>query len=55
MQETVSVGKAAKALGVCVATIRNWIRAGHISASRLPNGHFRIPVTEIDRLLGRAL
>jgi excisionase family DNA binding protein len=45
---------AADALGVTAQTIRRWIEAGQIKAVALPSGHFRIPQSEIDRLLGAA-
>jgi excisionase family DNA binding protein len=42
-----STGKAAEILGVCKATIYNWIKDGKIEYVRLPNGHYRIPELEI--------
>lgn len=52
---SVSVGKAAKALGVSAATVRNWEAKGYIRALRLPSGQRRIPESEIDRILEQYL
>jgi excisionase family DNA binding protein len=46
-----STGKAAEILGVCKATIYNWIKEGKIEYTRLPNGHYRIPEPEIIKKL----
>jgi excisionase family DNA binding protein len=46
-----STGKAAEILGVCKATIYNWIKDGKIEYTRLPNGHYRIPELEIIKKL----
>lgn len=46
-----TTGRVAASLGVTINTVKNWARAGKIQAVRLPSGHFRIPATEVDRLL----
>lgn len=38
-----TTGEAAKACGVKLNTIKNWIRNGNISAIKTPGGHWRIP------------
>jgi len=39
----ITTGEAAKACGVKLNTIKNWIRNGDITAIRTPGGHWRIP------------
>ena len=42
---------AAEQLGVGVETLRRWYKQGQISIVQLvPNGHFRISLSEIERL-----
>jgi excisionase family DNA binding protein len=41
-RETLSAREAAVRLGVCDRTLRRYIAAGHISAYRLPGGHYRV-------------
>ncbi len=38
-----TTGEAAKACGVKLNTIKNWIRNGDLAAIRTPGGHWRIP------------
>jgi len=47
----VSVGTTAKILGVSRPTIINWIKSKKLSAIRLPSGHYRIPLSEIEKIL----
>ncbi|MGQ4911378.1 MAG: IS607 family transposase, partial [Candidatus Thorarchaeota archaeon] len=47
-----SVSQAALRLGVCVRTIHRWDRAGKIDCFRTVGGHRRIPLSEVNRLLG---
>ena len=42
---------AAKILGVSYPTIKQWIYRGRVKAAKTQGGHYRIPETEIDRLL----
>lgn len=44
-----TVGQAAKRLGVTVATVRRWEREGKISAQRTPGGQRRFDRAEIER------
>jgi excisionase family DNA binding protein len=46
-----STGKTAEILGVSKKTLYNKIKQGEIKFVRLPNGHYRIPETEILKLL----
>jgi len=48
-----STGKAAKLLGVSFPTVKRWIYAGKIKAIKTPAKHYRIPESEIRRLLGK--
>lgn len=47
----VSMGEAAKALGVSLDTLRRWDRIGRLQTTRDGGNHRRIPVSEIHRLL----
>lgn len=46
-----TTGEVARALGVTINTVKNWVRGGRIHAVRLPSGHLRIPRAELERLL----
>ena len=45
-----SLGEAAKQLGVSVDTLRRWDRDGKIATERDANGHRRVLVAEVERL-----
>ena len=40
-----------KQLGVCRWTLYHWLREGKIRGFKLPCGHYRIPVTELDKVI----
>jgi molybdopterin-binding protein len=46
-----SMGEAAKALGISVDTLRRWDRAGKLQVTRDERNQRRIPVREVHRLL----
>jgi len=48
-----SLGDAARALGVSVDTLRRWDRAGKIRTTRNARNQRRVPSTEIERLAER--
>ena len=48
----VSTPKAAEMLGVHAQTLRNWDRAGVLVPVRLPSGHRRYLVSDLEALLG---
>lgn len=48
----IPIGDVAKILGVTVATVRNWERAGKISSTRTPGGQRRFRRTDVDELTG---
>jgi len=48
-----SVSDLAEAVGVSKDTVRKWCDNGTVECKRLPNGHRRIPDTEISKLLER--
>lgn len=53
--EWLSIGGAARRLGVSVDTIRRWDAEGKILTTRTPSGHRRISAAEVERILsGRA-
>lgn len=41
----------AEVIGVSRASVWNWCRSGRISAVQLPGGQWRIPQSELDRIL----
>jgi molybdopterin-binding protein len=47
-----SLGEAAKALGVSVDTLRRWDRAGRLKTTRDPRNRRRVPASEVERLSG---
>jgi molybdopterin-binding protein len=49
----VSIGEAAKALGVSVDTVRRWERCGRLTSQRDDRNRRQISVSEIERLGGR--
>jgi molybdopterin-binding protein len=52
MANTVSIGEAAKLLGVSTDTLRRWDRAGRLRTSRDDRNRRRVPVSEVERLRG---
>jgi excisionase family DNA binding protein len=50
-EQMLSVGEAARRLGVTPVTVQRWVDAGNVSALRTIGGHRRIPATEVRRLL----
>ncbi len=40
-------------LGVSRWTLYNWLKTGKLQGFKLPSGHYRIPVVELNRLSGR--
>jgi len=47
-------GEAARALGISVDTLRRWDRAGRIKVVRDQANRRMVPVSEVERLSGRA-
>ena len=47
-----SLGDAAKAIGVSVDTLRRWDRAGKLRTSRDERNRRRVPAREVERLRG---
>src|ERR671939_1164663 len=48
-----SLGEAAKALGVSVDTLRRWDRAGKLRTTREERNRRRVPAREVERLSAR--
>lgn len=46
----VSIGQAAKALGVSISTLRRWEKEGKIQAERTPHGHRRYDLAQLQGL-----
>lgn len=49
---TISIGEAARQLGVSTDTLRRWDRAGKLRTSRDERNRRRVPVAEVERLRG---
>jgi putative resolvase len=52
-QMTISIGDAAKELGVSVKTVRRWADAGKLRFERSPSGHRRFYLADIKRITPR--
>ena len=50
MAKDLSLGEAARALGVSVDTLRRWDRDGKVRTTRDQNNRRRVPAKEVDRL-----
>ncbi|MBA2764024.1 MAG: helix-turn-helix transcriptional regulator [Thermoleophilaceae bacterium] len=48
-----SIGEAARALGVSADTLRRWDRAGELRTTRDTQNRRRVPVSEVERLSAR--
>lgn len=53
MPSDLTLGDAAKALGVSVDTLRRWDRAGKLTTVRDDRNRRRVPATEVERLASR--
>lgn len=49
----ISIGEAAKSLGVSISTLRRWETEGRLKPERTPAGHRRYDLTEIEALAAR--
>lgn len=52
-QMTISIGDAAKELGVSVKTVRRWAESGKLRFERSPSGHRRFYLADIKRIAPR--
>src|SRR3954447_13175310 len=52
-ERDLSLGDAARALGVSVDTLRRWDRDGKLTTTRDGHNRRRVPVSEIERLAAR--
>ena len=53
MPADLSLGDAAKALGVSVDTLRRWDRSGKLTTARDERNRRRVPAAEVERLSAR--
>ena len=51
MSELLTPNEVAKRLKVDRITIYRWVKSGRLQAKRLPSGHLRIGIAEIDKIL----
>lgn len=49
--QLIAIGKAASLYGVSRDTLREWVKAGKLSAVRTPGGHHRFRLDDIQRLI----
>lgn len=47
MDRFIDVSVVARRFGVSTTAVRNWIRAGKLSAVRTPSGRYRIPLSAL--------
>lgn len=52
MSGDMSLGEAARSLGVSADTLRRWDREGKLAVSRDERNHRRVPLAEVERLRG---
>ena len=52
-ERSLSLGEAAKALGVSLDTLRRWDRAGRLATTRDERNRRRVPAREVERLAAR--
>ena len=50
-EEYLTTSQVARLLQVDIDTVGRWARLQQIRAVRLPSGHWRIPKSEVDRLV----
>lgn len=55
VQVTVSIGEAAKELGVSVDTVRRWANADKLRFERAPSGHRRFYLADLKRITPKVL
>ena len=55
MQKLLAPREAANILGISYPTLKQWIYRGKIKTAKTPGGHHRVPESEIDRLIPKAL
>ena len=51
IERMLRLGEVEVRLGVSRWTLYDWIKANTINAIRLPSGYFRIPESEVQRIL----
>jgi len=52
-KDWLTLGKVAEYYLVSRATVRRWIKAGRLTAIRLPSGHYRVSLANLRDFLGR--
>jgi excisionase family DNA binding protein len=51
MEKLLKVSEVARKLNVSRHTVLNWIKRGKIKAIRLPGGRYRIPESEVRKII----
>ena len=49
-QGVLSIAEVAEELNVARITVRRWLKAKVIAGFQLPGGHYRIPMSEVQRI-----
>jgi len=49
-QKSYSTGEAAREIGVSFRTVQRWIYSEKIKVSKMPNGRYRVPLSEVVRV-----
>jgi molybdopterin-binding protein len=55
VQKLLAPREAANILGISYPTLKQWIYRNKIKTAKTPGGHHRVPESEIDRLIPKAL
>lgn len=55
LENSLSTGAVAKRCGVTSQTIRDYIRSGRIKGYRIGPRNYRIPLSEVERILAEAV
>jgi len=54
MEKLLRIPEAAKLLGITKSALYGWIEQGKIKPLKLPNGKYRIALSELERVINEA-
>jgi len=55
MKKYLSIGKTAEILGVTITTLRRWDKNGRLKSTKMPSGHRRYSVEQIDSVVQKSI